>query len=383
MQRVLTGSLICIGLALSACHTTVNSDPSSWANEQPGASVSDDFVVEAESARPESAKPEVATTEEEAAESSEVKVHDAGDTVVSKGDQAWNEEIERLLQSGAWKTEAEDTPATTSPGADVIVEPSTSQVETNSKVTTPVQAMVEPTSTVEELEEVKLAISYERGGDLRAARMALTAALDSKLTASQSSEVISKLQSLNSRLFMSTGELGDMKSYTVKSGDSLGRIASRNGTTWQLIRRLNGLSSNVIRVDQKLVLPKYPLSVIVRKDEFTMDLLIDGAFLKRYNVTLGKNNSTPEGEFTVMNRIEKPRDGAFEYGHAEHRLGSHWLGLKGESGYNGYGIHGTRLGDEDKIGTMDSKGCVRLLNEQIAEVFDLLPVGTRVIIKAS
>lgn len=46
--------------------------------------------------------------------------------------------------------------------------------------------------------------------------------------------------------------------YVVKSGDNLGRIASRNGTTVRELQRLNNLATTQIRVGQKLKLPARP-----------------------------------------------------------------------------------------------------------------------------
>ncbi len=55
--------------------------------------------------------------------------------------------------------------------------------------------------------------------------------------------------------------------YKVKSGDSLGKLAQKYGTTTKVIRRANGLSNNNIRIGQHLVIPtstkddaKYALS---------------------------------------------------------------------------------------------------------------------------
>jgi LysM repeat protein len=41
----------------------------------------------------------------------------------------------------------------------------------------------------------------------------------------------------------------------VKSGDSLYSIAGRFGTTVNAIKALNGLTSNTLRVGQKLLIP--------------------------------------------------------------------------------------------------------------------------------
>jgi lipoprotein-anchoring transpeptidase ErfK/SrfK len=42
----------------------------------------------------------------------------------------------------------------------------------------------------------------------------------------------------------------------------------------------------------------------------------------------------------------------------------------------GYGIHGTW--DKDSIGKAESAGCIRLRNEDVEELFLLVPVGTPV-----
>ena len=44
--------------------------------------------------------------------------------------------------------------------------------------------------------------------------------------------------------------------YTVKSGDSLSEIAERYGTTVKAIKRENQLRSDVVRIGQKLTIPR-------------------------------------------------------------------------------------------------------------------------------
>ena len=64
-------------------------------------------------------------------------------------------------------------------------------------------------------------------------------------------------------------------------------------------------------------------------------------------------------------------------------LGTRWMALKGTESktfmYRGYGIHGTI--ERDSIGTQASNGCVRMLNEQVEELFDIVPSGTPVLIE--
>ena len=46
------------------------------------------------------------------------------------------------------------------------------------------------------------------------------------------------------------------RTYTVKKGDTLGAIASRNGTSVKALKRANGLKSDLIHINQKLTIPR-------------------------------------------------------------------------------------------------------------------------------
>jgi len=58
-------------------------------------------------------------------------------------------------------------------------------------------------------------------------------------------------------------------------------------------------------------------------------------------------------------------------------LGEFWIGLVGTEGAaldkHGYGIHGTI--DPDSIGKQASLGCIRLKNEDVAVVYEMLVEG--------
>jgi lipoprotein-anchoring transpeptidase ErfK/SrfK len=63
-------------------------------------------------------------------------------------------------------------------------------------------------------------------------------------------------------------------------------------------------------------------------------------------------------------------------------LGKFWIGLAGTDGQaigqTSYGIHGTI--DPDSIGKMASMGCIRLRNEDIALVYEMLVEGKSTVI---
>jgi len=104
--------------------------------------------------------------------------------------------------------------------------------------------------------------------------------------------------------------------------------------------------------------------------------LENGQLLKVYPVATGTESNTPLGEFTVANKLENPtwfHEGkTYAPGSPENILGTRWLGF----GQEGYGIHGTT--DPDSIGKAVSHGCVRMFNEDVEELYQIVPVGTSV-----
>lgn len=241
-----------------------------------------------------------------------------------------------------------------------------------------VPAAIEPAAD----EDLAMGLLLMDEGKLRDARMKLTGVLGTEPNAADEAEALKALRSINQRIFLSTGVEGDLKLYTVKAGDTLERVARAHGTTWEMIQRLNGLDGTRINVGQELKILGGKFELIVRKEKFVMDLMLDGAFIQRYEVGLGLQGSTPLGEFTVKNRIPKPADGSYPYGHEKHRLGSRWLGLSSEAGHKGYGIHGCRAEEESQIPGECSQGCVRMKNGDIEEVYDIIPAGTRLVVIA-
>ena len=96
-------------------------------------------------------------------------------------------------------------------------------------------------------------------------------------------------------------------------------------------------------------------------------------------IPTGTNAGTPAGVFKIIDKIEHPTwfpsgGKSIPYGDPGNLLGTHWLALDRP----GYGLHGTW--EPESIGSQSSAGCVRLLNEEIEELYSILPKGTVVTI---
>lgn len=202
-------------------------------------------------------------------------------------------------------------------------------------------------------------------------------------------KVEERLGRINVTLVSTPMSMPGKTEYVVKRGDSIEVIARRYGTTVQLIQKGNDIKNpNLIKVgDHFRILDKPKLHVVVSKSRNDMVLTVNGEFFKRYRVGTGKYGKTPEGTFVICDRIPEPvwwkPDGKeVPFGDPENILGTRWMALKasGETPQvRGYGIHGTWA--PESVGKALSAGCIRMINADVEELFDILPLGTPVTIE--
>ena len=176
---------------------------------------------------------------------------------------------------------------------------------------------------------------------------------------------------------LSSGPKQKNAEYVVKPGDFLYAIARKFNTTVALIKKMNGLESDTIHPGQKLKISVAKFSILVDKSENTLVLKRDGEVFKTYSVATGKDNSTPVGVVTIVDKMVKPvwtKPGVrlVMPDSEEYELGERWLSVS----MKGYGIHGTN--DEASIGKQLTAGCVRMRNEDVIELYDLVSIGTEV-----
>jgi LysM repeat protein len=186
--------------------------------------------------------------------------------------------------------------------------------------------------------------------------------------------------------------------YQVQSGDSLERIVRKHklGCDWRLVARINNIKKpEAIRVGQRLKLPKGPFSAVVSKRDYRIDLCMgigsDRVVMTSLPVGLGKSNGTPTGRFKVRagSKLLNPEwrnpitGEFFDSNDPLNPIGEHWLGLEGLESSNaqllGYGVHGTI--EPGSIGQDQSLGCVRLIAEDVAIVWETLGDGCEVEIR--
>ncbi|MCA0982822.1 L,D-transpeptidase [Halobacillus yeomjeoni] len=134
-----------------------------------------------------------------------------------------------------------------------------------------------------------------------------------------------------------------------------------------------------------LFLPPYVSGdsvIIVNKSSHELVLYQHGIQQFSAPAAVGKTEDlTPEGRFQVLVKAKDPyyRKKDIPGGDSRNPLGSRWIGFDAR-GTDGrvYGIHGTN--QPESIGKSVSAGCIRLKNEDVQALFDLIPMGADVFI---
>ncbi len=174
------------------------------------------------------------------------------------------------------------------------------------------------------------------------------------------------------------------KLYTVKPGDTLYYIAVNNNTDVQSLIKINNFENgdNII-AGQKILIGKVrfapsPDTIVVLEDDSRLYFYHNHKLINYFFVSPGFKGKTPLGIFQIIRKIKNPT----LYWEGEvipplspiNGLGTRFLQLSDPQ----YGIHGTTKPWE--IGRRVSHGCVRMMNHDVEEIFNLVQVGTKVII---
>ena len=179
--------------------------------------------------------------------------------------------------------------------------------------------------------------------------------------------------------------------YTVKSGDTLSRLAANYNTSVATIQKANNLSSDRLNIGQQLKIPQSVWSIVIRRSDDRLLLYTNNKLFKIYRVYPGSYvSSSYSGKFKIISKEKDPvwhdeNGKAFNPGAPGNICGPRWIALKGtgaSASLDGTAIHGAnRSGTPDT--SPDAPGYFRMSNADVVELFDLIPKETPVEIKAA
>ena len=136
-------------------------------------------------------------------------------------------------------------------------------------------------------------------------------------------------------------------------------------------------------------------SILIRKSEFRLYLLVNGNVVQSWPIALGKNAGqkevvgdmkTPNGSFPV-DEVLGSSDWTHDFGDGKGEIagayGPYFISLDTSElsggAWDGIGIHGTH--DPASIGTRASEGCIRMNNEDLCALKEHVTVGMQVTIE--
>ncbi|MEJ0097079.1 MAG: L,D-transpeptidase [Bauldia sp.] len=151
-------------------------------------------------------------------------------------------------------------------------------------------------------------------------------------------------------------------------------------------------------VDTPANIPGDPGTVVVDPGDRFLYLILDGGKAMRYGIGVGKEGFAWSGEAHVQDKQHWPkwfppddmiqRDPTLkqyakgEAGGPRNPLGARAMYLYTAGGVDTlYRIHGTN--DPLSIGKAVSSGCVRMLDQDVIDLYERVPVGTKVIVLAA
>jgi hypothetical protein len=178
---------------------------------------------------------------------------------------------------------------------------------------------------------------------------------------------------------------------TVASGDTLIEIrkrylAANAGTRLctGLIERANRLSGH-LQPGMKLRIPTEPVRVLVDLEARWLLYFLGEEVAAAWPVGIGRpGEETPPGEYTAIEKTEKPSwmkvgQEPVPFGDPRNPLGTRWIGWARGGQKTTYGFHGTQ--EPESIGRAASDGCVRMRNEDVEVLFQILPEGAPILVR--
>jgi hypothetical protein len=173
---------------------------------------------------------------------------------------------------------------------------------------------------------------------------------------------------------------------TVEEGDTLTHVRKRyldghpGGLICTgLIERANQITGYIHPGDM-LRVPTERASALVDLSSRWLLYRLGDEVASAWEVGIGREGQeTILGTFRAADKQEEPtwfREGQAPQAYPDNPLGTRWIAWYRDGKKTGYGFHGTW--DPETVGTAASDGCIRLRNEDVEVLFQILPVGARI-----
>lgn len=260
----------------------------------------------------------------------------------------------------------------------VSSEPVTSTSDTPSQETKPVTEKAILAGAFEE--DWQAAESQLATGKLTDTLFTLSTWYESpELSEEQNARLLQRLDQLAGSVIYSR-EHSMHPSYQVRTGETLESIAQHFQVPWQFLANVNGIvQPSALIAGQELKIVHGPFHSKIDLDRRTLTVFLGRLYGGRFNIQLGQNPFPDPGEQEVLSKMLNGLD----------FVGSDGQLLSASDPTNPYGKMIIQLTDNLVIhtaataGTQPAPGCIMLHEQDVLDLYAILSVNSRVIIKSN
>lgn len=169
--------------------------------------------------------------------------------------------------------------------------------------------------------------------------------------------------------------------HTVAQGETLQAVAQRYQIPAELLMKINGIADPLyLPSGTQLKVLKGPFDALVDKSRGQLTLFLEGMYAGSFPIGLGLDLKLPDGTYGVSAKLVNPTfqaaDGVVAADDPNNPLGERWIDLGG-----GQGIHGRPASMAGNLPQNGGRGMIYLSNRQDEDVYDILSVGSKVMIR--
>ncbi|MCI0491677.1 MAG: LysM peptidoglycan-binding domain-containing protein [Planctomycetes bacterium] len=175
--------------------------------------------------------------------------------------------------------------------------------------------------------------------------------------------------------------------HVVQPGETLETIAAKYDVPWQLLAKINGIAAaNALQPGQPLKVIRGPFSAVVELGKSELTLILDGRYAGAFPIIIPAGATVSEGQWLVDQKMVMPSSIAVQSAYAPAPAAAEQaIVLRSDGATLGtFAASGATLvitGGTSPIGAAASTPAIRLSPQDVAELSDILSIGSRVVIR--
>ncbi|HEX5471190.1 MAG TPA: LysM peptidoglycan-binding domain-containing protein [Lacipirellulaceae bacterium] len=220
-------------------------------------------------------------------------------------------------------------------------------------------------------------------GDLKQAHLLLSKwHNDESLTPADSRRVETLLSQLAGSVIYSTENRLE-PARVVKPGETLESIAKEYNVPWQLLAKINGVSTpDQLRPGQELKVVHGPFSAIVDVPHNEITLTLDGRYAGKFQLTVPPGISLTDGQWLVDQKLTGPPSSSQPSAYATTAvLAERTIILRNAASNGAASTSSLIIASASQPGTASNPPALRVSPQDAEELADILSIGSRITIR--